>query len=374
MLEPIRQGPTGMAIAYYGIGTPMSVTEYPLPVPEPGAILIKVRLATVCGSDLHVIRGDIDYRGAGLPVPIILGHEMMGEISALGEGVSQDSDGQKLAVGDRVVYSFFCPCGACPFCVADQDLLCPNMRADRRRSSEVYPYFHGAFAEFFYLRPRHIILRAPDNMSDELLAPVNCGLATMVSAFKRLGPIDDQVIVFQGAGALGLYGSALARTLGARSVIVIDRSRTRLDMALSFGASTVISFSDYPTAVARMDRVQELSGGLGAHVVVDACGTSDAIAEGISMLRPGGRYLEVGSIGGKPSMFEPWKLVFGRKDMITSNLWTVADLRDSLALLRTYGPTFAFDKIVGAVFPMREIEAAVISPDLDSCIRIGLRP
>lgn len=369
-----QKSKTGMALAYHGIGEPMSVKEYPLPTPEPGAVLVRIRLATICGSDLHVIRGEIDYRGAGLPVPIILGHEMMGEVAALGAGVDKDSDNQPLSVGDRVVYSFFCSCGECTYCISGRVILCPNMRADRRRSCDVYPHFHGAFAEYFYLRPRHIILRAPDDMSDELLAPVNCGLATMISAFRRLGSIENSFVVFQGAGALGLYGCALARTLGAKHTVVIDRSTVRLQKAKAFGADTVVSFDDFPTSTSRIQRIRELSDQLGAQVVVDACGTPDAICEGVDMLRPGGRYLEVGSIGGKPSVFEPWKLVFGRKDMISSNLWTLEDLRDSINFLRSSRSLFPFDTIVGATFPMRTIETAVISADIDNCVRVGLRP
>ncbi len=100
----------GRAAVYKAFGQPMEIKEYPVPEPEPGAILIKVRRANICGSDLHMWRGDLNLTALGAPLPAILGHEMTGTVAKLGEGVLTDSAGQPLAVGDRVVYRYFLPC------------------------------------------------------------------------------------------------------------------------------------------------------------------------------------------------------------------------------------------------------------------------
>src|SRR5215212_3653748 len=88
---------TGRAAAFYGAGTPIEIKEYPVPAPEPGAALVKISLANVCGSDLHSWRGDIDYAKRGRALPRHLGHEGTGRIASLGEGVSTDSNGEPLA-------------------------------------------------------------------------------------------------------------------------------------------------------------------------------------------------------------------------------------------------------------------------------------
>ena len=93
---------TGRAAAFYGAGKPIEIKEYPVPEPGPGAALVKISLANVCGSDLHSWRGDIDYAKRGRALPRHLGHEGTGRIAALGEGVTTDSNGASLAVGDRV--------------------------------------------------------------------------------------------------------------------------------------------------------------------------------------------------------------------------------------------------------------------------------
>ena len=92
----------GRAAIFKGLGQPMEIKEYPVPEPEPGAILIKVTMANICGSDLHQWRGDIDLAASGVRLPAIIGHEMTGKVAKLGEGVSTDSAGEPLAVGDRL--------------------------------------------------------------------------------------------------------------------------------------------------------------------------------------------------------------------------------------------------------------------------------
>jgi len=104
----------GRAAVYSGLGHPFEIKEYPVPDPEPGAILIKVSRADICGSDLHMWRGDIDLAALGAPLPAIIGHEMTGTVAKLGEGVTTDSAGQPLAVGGPGGSPLFLPLRALP--------------------------------------------------------------------------------------------------------------------------------------------------------------------------------------------------------------------------------------------------------------------
>src|SRR6059058_3434940 len=116
---------TARLAVFHGAGKPFEVREYPVPDPEPGAILIKVALANVCGSDLHYWRGELDYAKMGRPLPLNTGHEHVGTVAKLGPGVTTDSSGQPLKVGDRVAYRFFFPCGRCRACLARRFKSCP---------------------------------------------------------------------------------------------------------------------------------------------------------------------------------------------------------------------------------------------------------
>ena len=100
---------TAKLAVFHGTGRPFEIREYPVPEPEPGAMLIKIALANVCGSDMHYWRGEQDYVKMGRPLPLNTGHEHVGTVAKLGQGVTTDSTGQPLKVGDRVLYRYFCP-------------------------------------------------------------------------------------------------------------------------------------------------------------------------------------------------------------------------------------------------------------------------
>jgi D-arabinose 1-dehydrogenase-like Zn-dependent alcohol dehydrogenase len=148
------------AAIFKGSGQPMQIVEYPVPEPEPGAILVKVTMATICGSDLHQWRGDIDLAASGRLLPAIIGHEMTGKVARLGEGVSTDSAGEPLAVGDRVVYRYFKPCGRCPACLRGEDAACPvNLRYII--PVEVPPHFTGLTLTTIIFGPTRQFSRYP---------------------------------------------------------------------------------------------------------------------------------------------------------------------------------------------------------------------
>ena len=110
---------TARMAVFHGAGKPFEIREYPVPEPEPGALLVRVALANVCGSDLHYWRGELDYVKMGRPLPLNTGHEHVGRVARLGPGVTTDSAGQPLAVGDRV------PGRAFP-CTSTSSLRCPR--------------------------------------------------------------------------------------------------------------------------------------------------------------------------------------------------------------------------------------------------------
>src|SRR5947208_2693780 len=114
----------GTAAVFVGTGRPFELHQYPLVEPEPGAILVRVLLANVCGSDLHMWRGELDLERLRLPFPVVLGHEAVGQVVALGPGAERDTAGRPLAPGDRVAWRYFSPCGRCPACLAGITRAC----------------------------------------------------------------------------------------------------------------------------------------------------------------------------------------------------------------------------------------------------------
>jgi L-iditol 2-dehydrogenase len=176
---------------------------------EPGALLVRMTAATVCGTDVHVRDGAVDAARARLSYPVILGHEMAGRVVALGAGPATDSVGQRLEVGDRIVWTHGM-CGRCRNCVVEgQPSLCLHRRRYMSESAATYPYLNGGFAEYGYVYPTSGRVKVPDDVPDEVAAASSCALRTVVHGFDRLGPLDERhTVVIQGTGPLGLFSLA----------------------------------------------------------------------------------------------------------------------------------------------------------------------
>lgn len=192
-----------------------------------------------------------------------------GQVERLGAGVSTDSLGQPLKEGDRIVYAYFYPCLRCYACLQGELAACPNKTA---KMASAHTRFTGAYAEYFYLQPNHWVFKVPDELSDEVVTPVNCALSQVIFGLHKAGLRFGDTLVVQGAGGLGLNACAVARDMGANKVIVIDAVADRLELARAFGADETVNISETPDMFARVQRVMELTGGRGADVVGEFVG------------------------------------------------------------------------------------------------------
>ena len=260
-------------------GGEFELREYPVPEVEPGAILVRLTRAGVCGSDLHIWRGEMKETYGASPQDLTFGHEMCGRVERLGAGVTADSMGQPLREGDRVTYCYFFPCGRCPVCLHDEMGSCPR-KVRPNRVAGTPPYFNNAYGDYYYLRPGHFVFKIPDEISDDVATPSNCALSQVLYGLRRAGLRAGHTVVVQGAGGLGINAVAVARDMGADQIIVIDRLPERLELARAFGADHTLSAVELPTADRRVEAVKELTGGFGADVVADLVGYPEVIPEG----------------------------------------------------------------------------------------------
>ncbi|MBI4308612.1 MAG: zinc-binding dehydrogenase [Chloroflexi bacterium] len=364
---------TGRAAVFLGPKRPFEIRPYPLPKVEPGAILVRVRLCTVCGSDIHIWKGEAPWRA----FPAVLGHEMVGTVDALGDGVRSDSLGRPLSPGDRVTYQYFYPCGACYNCASGEPAACLNKNNYwALSSSDESPHFRGGFAEYYYLPPRHWVFKVPPDLPDEYVAPVNCALSQVIYSLSRAGVRPGQHVVVQGAGGLGLYACAVAKEMGAAQVIAIDGIAERLRMAAAFGADRVINLAEVKDARERVDMVRRVSDGRGgADVVVEVAGVPQAIPEGISMVRAGGTYLVIGSISrGAMAEIDPSQLVLFSRKMIgvmTYEPWAVPH---AISFLQRAKDKYPFGKLLSHKFPLDEVNRAFEMSIRGEVIRAALTP
>jgi threonine dehydrogenase-like Zn-dependent dehydrogenase len=337
--------------------------EYPVPDPEPGAVLVRLTRAGVCGSDLHIWRGEMKDVYGSPPRDLTFGHEMCGRVERLGAGMAHDSAGLPLHEGDRVTFLYFFPCGRCPVCMRDEMGSCPR-KGRANRVAGTPPYFNNAYGDYYYLRPGGWIFRIPDEISDDMATPANCALAQVLYGLNRAGLRMGDSVVIQGEGGLGLNAIAVARDKGADTVIVVDRVPARLALAREFGADHTLSLEDLPTPERRITAVQDLTGGLGADVVADFVGYPDVVPEGLRMLRSGGCYLEVGSIApGNVFSFDATALVRGNIRLVGASNYSPWALERALAFLRRGQARYPFARLVSHVYPLEKISDAFQQAD-----------
>jgi putative phosphonate catabolism associated alcohol dehydrogenase len=350
---------TGRAAVFLEEQRTFELRDLPIPEVEPGAALVRITLANVCGSDLHSWRGEMKSRQPASPAGAVIGHEGAGHIAKLGAGVTADSLGRPLKEGDRVVFAYFFPCGRCYACLDDHPNMCVT-RFNRfgLRAADLPPYFTGTFAEYFYLRPGHSVFLVPDDLPDDWVAPVNCALSQVIYGLRQSGFQYGDTVVLQGAGGLGLYAAAVARDMGASRVISIDRVPARLQLATEFGADAVVDASEITNPQDRVARVQELTNGAGAHVVMDLVGVPAVIPEGVDMLRQAGTYVEIGGIWPTTVTLDPSRIVFGNKRILGMSHYHPRILPVALDFLQRTRTRYPFDKLLSHRFPLEQINEA----------------
>ena len=272
---------TMKAIVKAKAGPGAEVREVPVPTAEPGEILLRVRRAGVCGTDLHIWAWDPWASGRMKP-PVTIGHEFVGEVIELGPGVTS------VALGDLVSCESHVVCNTCLSCRTGNGHVCENTRI-------LGVDMNGGFAEFVAV-PAVNAWHVPRNIPIEMAAVMEpCGNAVH-TAFS--GPLSGCNIAVTGCGPIGLFAIGVARAAGAAHVFASDVSPYRLELARQMKADAVIDVS----RESFVGRVRELTHGRGLDGVLEMSGNPAAMRDGLTALRMGGRM----SLLGLPS--EPFAL------------------------------------------------------------------
>ncbi len=273
---------------------------YELPDPEVGGVLLEMIRANVCGSEVHILKGHHPLIQPGCA----LGHEGVGRVARLGQGVSSDFAGQPLSEGDRVVATYFEACRRCAQCNRGEGHLCSNAYARWSTPAAESPHFFGTFGTHWSLSGNQYVYRVPDSVTSKAVSSANCALSQMVGAVDEGAVRRGDKVVMLGAGGLGLCGAALAAEAGAE-VFVAEMAPARLAKARDFGAHHSLDLSEAADGAGRVELLREATGG-GADVLIDLTGVPDAFSEGVQAVRPGGRFVSVGNISpGRLTQFDP---------------------------------------------------------------------
>ncbi|HEY4261094.1 MAG TPA: zinc-binding dehydrogenase [Schlesneria sp.] len=269
-------------------GTPGTIKVRDIPLPElPGAeILVRVLGCTLCGSDLHSFDGR-----RSVPIPTILGHEIVGEIIAFGKtALRRDFAQRELIIGDRVTWAIVASCGDCFYCQRNLPQKCLRSVKYGHEIARPGQELLGGLAEHCLLVGGTTIVRLPSELPLSVACPANCATATIVAALEAAGPVENRNVCIFGAGMLGLTACAMARCQGAAIVVCVEPDVARRQRALTFGA-THVSDCENLAAETRQAGLQ-----YGFDAVLELSGHPSTFDAAWPLIRMGGTLVLVGSV------------------------------------------------------------------------------
>jgi threonine dehydrogenase-like Zn-dependent dehydrogenase len=260
----------------------IAVERVPKPSPGPGEAVIRITATTICGTDVHIVRGEYPVKPG-----LIIGHEPVGVIDALGPGLARE-----YRIGQRVIAGAITPCGQCFYCLNGAHAQCGGAIGGWRFGNTI----DGAWAEYLLVPDaRANLAPIPDGLTDEqvLLCPdiFSTGLSGAESGRVRVG---DAVAIF-AQGPIGLCATVGAKLKGAALIIAVDPVDARLEVARRFGANVTLN----PARVDVVSEIRTLTDGRGVDVAIEALGRQETFENALRSIRPGGILSSLGVYSGK---------------------------------------------------------------------------
>jgi S-(hydroxymethyl)glutathione dehydrogenase / alcohol dehydrogenase len=363
------------AAVLHSIGAPMTVEPVTAGGLGRGDVLVRIKAAGLCHTDLEVITGSLRY-----PLPIVLGHEAAGIV----EEVGADAKGlaaRGVSVGDHVVLSWNPHCGHCFNCERDLPILCDTYLAHGpkavafdgqshttlRDGSELKRLmFIGAFAEYAIVADHQAIV-VPKELPFDRACLIGCAVMTGVGAALNIATIGygDTVMVI-GCGAVGLAAVQGARLAGAGEIIAVDLDAAKLALAERVGATSLVNAPhEDPTAIAKSK-----TAGRGADVVLEAAGSPDSFRASVEAVRPGGEVIWLGKTDVAHDVAFRWGSLMGEKRIRRSSYGGARPARDFPLLARAYlDGKLMLDELVSRHIALDEINGGFTALQRGETIR-----
>lgn len=341
----------------------IELREVPKPVPGPGQALMKVTLTTICGTDVHILKGEYPVKPG-----LIVGHEPVGRIEALGAGVTD------FEIGDRVIVGAITPCGQCRACLSGDGAQCSH-GGDTFAALGGWRFgntINGCQAEYVLVpNAQANLAKIPAGLADEDVVLCPDIMSTGFSAIERGHvTIGDSVVVF-AQGPIGLAATAGARLAGATLIIAVDSVPRRLEQAKRMGADVVLNYKEQDV----VHEIKRLTGG-GADVAVEALGTQETFESCLRSVRPGGVVSSLGVYSGHLSVpLDAFAAGLGDHTVVTTlcpgGKERMRRLMSVIAAKRA-----PFNELVTHSFALADIEAAyeLFAHQRDGVMKVAIRP
>lgn len=334
---------------------PLVEKEIEIPDLTQGQVLVRLSASGVCGSDLHMIKGE-DPR---LRLPMILGHEGVGTIVEI-KGNKQTVNGETLQVGDRIIWNRGIACGDCFACqVLKEPAYCSQrVTPGINCSFNEVPFLNGCYADYIILPEKTDIFKIESPIDPSVLVAASCSGATAAHGFALCRPDLGDTVAVIGPGPVGLFAVAFAKSYGASQIILSGGSENRLQMGLEFGA-TVILNRNQQSEEERFQKIMDLTSGQGVDMVVEASGSVAGLREAIKIARIGGTVLSIGM--SQPAGVFPFD---GYHDLTKRNLrlqgvWVSDTSHVYRAIRMVLDKPELFAKMITHRFPLSQVNEAI---------------
>ncbi|WP_295712672.1 zinc-binding dehydrogenase [Mucilaginibacter sp.] len=349
--------PTGKLFAFNGAGQQFQLLNMKVPALKPGEVLVKNLYTTICGSDMHTYCGLRTEK-----TPTVLGHEIVGEIIAIGEAhPGNDYAGNDLKIGDRITWSVF----------SSNPLSELAKRGMPQKSDQLFKYghaqiteanpFHGGLGEYCILKENTTLLKIPLDVPLPVAATINCAVATVAGALRLAGDISGKNILITGMGLLGIVCAAMCKVAGAQAVNAADINQQRLDEALLFGADTSILLS-------KAQPEQNID------IVFDMSGAPAAMETGLESLATGGTAVWIGAVFSNRKVNIDAEQVIRRMITIKGlHNYNHEDLLAAVDFISQHHHSFPFKELIGPEFSFNDTQKAFEYAKAHLPLRVGIR-
>ena len=348
---------TSKAMVLTEFKKPLELLDIPVPELGPGDMLVKVDLASVCGTDVHLARDELSMHP---PTPITMGHETVGVICFLPDSITTDIAGTPVKLGDRIMWSHLF-CGKCYSCrVLHEPVMCERSRGyGFSQTSEL----RGGYAEYEVVLSGTDFVRIPDDVTSEEAVGACCAGRTVVNAFEGLGRCGGirpgDAVVVTGVGPVGLFAIVFAAQSGASKVIAIDISPTRLEFSKKWGATDIVNAADFKDSAEKVKYIRDLCGGRGAEIVIECSGSLAVFAENLDLLAYYGKYVIIGQTSEDAVPIVPNKIQRKSAVVIGSHSGDIRHYIKCLKFVQANKHKYPFGEIISKKYNLADANQAL---------------
>jgi 2-desacetyl-2-hydroxyethyl bacteriochlorophyllide A dehydrogenase len=331
------------AVRMVGVGKPLEMFELPVPQIGDRDVLVRIRAAGVCHSDVHYRAG----RSPVYPLPLTLGHEVAGVVEAVGKAT------RRIRPGDRVVLNYMITCGDCYYCNSGNEQFCLSGRM-------IGHYADGGYADYIAV-PERGVFALPNEIPFEHGATLMCASATSFHALRKSRLKAGESIAIFGAGGLGMSAIQLASFFGARKIYAVEIQPEKLQLAARYGAIPIDARQGETNA-----QIREKTGGRGVDVALELVGLQETMKEALKSLAIHGRVVIAG-ISDQPLPVHTYQELIGPEaEIIGSNDHLLQELPQLIELARS--GVLDLSAVVSRTIPL---DAQAINQALESLERFS---